>query len=583
MSEPGTKIGTHIAMAKLPDWVRKEATGRLLYRRAYPVALRPFLDKPGQRELKVTLGARHELNDQAWKTYSAAKKRFVREVERAEAALELQSKQAAGTVDRLTPDMIQFLAGDWKDDQLVLDEEVRWLPRSRERKIAARENVRADIAAYLAESTELKALGDIETIMEHWGQEAVEHAGRHGVYIDVDAPGFLPYVQAFHDAQMEAWDIMLRRTTGEAVPTPPMPARPAEAQTKKVARDVSALMKSYRTAKWDAWSQSSRTAIVPVYRLLTDTIADRDVRSITREDARSLLDLVQQLPSGLGRRKELKDLPVPAAVDKGRELGIPTISPGTINLGYLAHLSALFAWAEVEEWADKNPFKGLSVHDPVAERDKRSSFTTDQLGKLFSSFPWRSPLAAESAKPGRFWVPLIALFSGMRLGEASGLRLMDIESRESIPAFIIRPYPGRSLKNEESRREVPVHPELIRLGFMAFVAERRAKCRADELIFPDGKANVRGQWGAKLGEWFVAHLKSLDVTGTKVDMHSFRHSFEDRLRSTKLHGTPIGLRIAGRKHPGSASIYGDGFSMADRLEALQKITFPGLNLDHLKP
>lgn len=568
-------------MAKKLDWVREEASGRLIYRRAYPENLRPYLPKSGQRELKVPLGARSGMTDAAWRAYSAAKRKFDRDVQRARAARELEEKQTAGIADRLTPDMIAHLVADWKAELLSIDDEVRWLPRTRERKQQARSVIKAEAEADLAVALELRALGDLGAIAERSADIAIEHAGHQGVAIDRQAPEFHAYLRALNDAEVEALRIILRRLDGDDVPTPQAPARPSPAPIKTSSRDVAALIVAYRAAKWDGWSQSSRTAVAPVFRLLTDTIAERDVRSITREDARGLMDLVRQLPAGLGRKAELKDLSVPAAIDKGRQLGLPTISPGTINVGYLAHMSALFGWAEKEEWADKNPFKGLTVHDPVEARDKRDPFSIEQLVTLFSAAPWSHPLPHADKRPGRFWVPLIALFTGMRLGEIAGLRLMDVEDRAGVSVFNIRPYEGRSLKNPESRREVPVHSALVRLGFLDFVEARRKVAKPHEIIFPDAKPNVRSQWGAKLSEWFVAHVRRGGLEGTKLGFHSFRHSFEDRLREVKLHGTPIGLRLAGRKVKGSEGDYGDGFSITDRVEALELVTYADVGLSHL--
>jgi hypothetical protein len=295
-------------MAKLPDWVRKEATGRLIFRRVYPEALRPFLAKPGQRELKVPLGAKDVVSVEAYRVYDAAKRRFELDVHRARALQSVEEKQAAGLVDRLSPEMIAHLVGACKEHQLAIDDEARWTPRTRERKLQARTALRENAKQDLEEAKGLKALGDMETILDIWGWAAIEYAGLHGLNVDLETPGFMPYLQAFHDTQIEVWEAILRRTDGEAVPTPPAPPRPALSLSGPIGRTVAALIKAYRAAKWDGWSQSSRTAVAPVFRLLTDTIAERDVRSITREDARGLMDLVRQLPAGMGRKAELKDL-----------------------------------------------------------------------------------------------------------------------------------------------------------------------------------------------------------------------------------------------------------------------------------
>ncbi|WP_219749068.1 hypothetical protein [Sphingomonas citri] len=84
-------------MAKLRDWVRKEATGRLIFRRVYPETLRPFLAKPGQRELKVSLGAKDVLSVEAYRVYDAAKRRYDLDVRQARA---LQSVEHGGVRER---------------------------------------------------------------------------------------------------------------------------------------------------------------------------------------------------------------------------------------------------------------------------------------------------------------------------------------------------------------------------------------------------------------------------------------------------------------------------------------------------
>jgi hypothetical protein len=69
-------------------------------------------------------------------------------------------------------------------------------------------------------------------------------------------------------------------------------------------------------------------------------------------------------------------------------------------------------------------------------------------------------------------------------------------------------------------------------------------------------------------------------------MHSFRHNFEDRLRSAGLKGTDIGKALAGRsrgkgKGSDSGDGYGSGYSAGELLEALTKIVYSGLDLSHL--
>lgn len=576
-------------MGKSLDWVREDPkTGRLLFRRAYPVSLRPFLPEPrrGHRELKVPLRARREMTPEAFGLYEGAKRQFAADVRRAKAASDIEGKRAAGVADPLTPELVAYLVARRKADALELDAEVRWLARSREVKLRAHRRLTASTREDLDEALQLRALGDIAAIIDAWGDEAVSIAADEGFQLDRADPLFPEYVRALHDGVIASWEIILRRLAGEDVPTPPPSERPEPSGAPRV-RTVSELIAAYEAEKRARWRISTRTAFDPVARLLRDFLGNHTVPSVDRGAAREVLEIVKALPVRMGSRRALAGLSVCAAVEEGRRLGLETIGPATINRGYMSHISALFGFAVKEGWTASNPFVGLGVADPVAAIDKRDPFTIPQLQKLFTAAPWDSPTLHEVQKPGRYWVPLIALFTGMRLGEAAGLRVIDVEELDGIPCFRLRPYDSpdygqRRLKNDESRRDVPVHTALERLGLLSFVAHRKNEAQPGDLLFPDGKPNVRGQWGAKLGEWFVSHLRGQEIKGTKLGMHSFRHVFEDRLRAVGLSGRPEGLRLTGRAGGGTEGDYGSGYVSVTLQAALERVTYPGLDLSHLE-
>ena len=288
------------------------------------------------------------------------------------------------------------------------------------------------------------------------------------------------------------------------------------------------------------------------------------------------MQLLQALPFGLGRRKELAGLNVRAAIQKGSELGIPAIKAKTVNDGYLIHIVSVFGWAMREQWLASNPFIGLSVHDPVDDADRRDPFTPAQLTKLFSTAPWDRPWPAQGEKQAAFWVPLLCLFHGLRNGEAAGLRVEDIAVLDSLPVLLVRPYDGRGIKTAGSRATLPIHPALLSLGFLAFVDQRAGA----GLLFPEGVTNNRGQVAAKLGERFSQHVKRLGLKGAKLGTHSLRHNFEDALREAEL-PERTALALARRMEPGSSRVYGDGLSTRQKAESLERVVYPGLDLSHM--
>lgn len=111
-------------MGKSVDWVQEDSkTGRLIFRRRYPDEVRPFLAKPGQRELKVPLGAKFRMTADAFRAYEQAKRRFDKEVADARAARQRNDKSREGLRDALSSERIAYLADlyrhQWHSSRMV--------------------------------------------------------------------------------------------------------------------------------------------------------------------------------------------------------------------------------------------------------------------------------------------------------------------------------------------------------------------------------------------------------------------------------------------------------------------------------
>lgn len=346
-------------------------------------------------------------------------------------------------------------------------------------------------------------------------------------------------------------------------------------------RTMKDLIEAHRADKVLSLTSSTQSAYLPVWRVMNDILGERrDLSTIKREDGRQLFQAVQRLPRGLGKLKALAGLSVSDAIKQGEKLGLPTIAPKTINGSYMGYLSSIFGWAVREQWMATNPVEGLNVKDFVAEADKRDPFTIEQLQKIFSVAPWSPREEWPRGKPLHFWGPLIALFLGMRRGEIAQLDVSDVTKADEWDVILVRHGGRKRLKTDAARRVIPVHPELLRLGFLRYVDERRKSGEAK--LFPGEVENSRGQWGDGLSDWFIRLIANQDITGTKLGMHSFRHNWQDRLREAGLHGTAIGQELAGRSKGGDASNnYGSGSSTKSLAQAVAKINYPELDLSHL--
>src|SRR5262249_56656834 len=134
------------------------------------------------------------------------------------------------------------------------------------------------------------------------------------------------------------------------------------------------------------------------------------------------------------------------------------------------------------------------------DEDNRVGYDGEDLKAIFGSAVFRGgarPLggAGEAAK----WLPLIGLFTGARLEEIGQALISDVKHEDGIDYLdinILDRDAGKRVKNRSSRRRLPLHPELVRCGLLAYVEERRQA--GDARLFPALRPSITGQM---TGNW----------------------------------------------------------------------------------
>jgi integrase len=92
----------------------------------------------------------------------------------------------------------------------------------------------------------------------------------------------------------------------------------------------------------------------------------------------------------------------------------------------------------------------------------------------------------------------------------------------------------RGVKNDGSRRLIPLHPALIDRGFLRYVETVRS---ADGQLFPKLKPNPAGYYGASFGKRWAIYLREVVKLETTVPpMHGFRHTFKTLCRGAGIDG-----------------------------------------------
>lgn len=497
---------------------------------------------------------------------------------RCDAAFDAEMRRLRSELERaprkLTEADIHSLANDFFFEVSAMHEQSR--REHRPKTYVDRDFSAAVLDRLIGMHSDLLSTGNLDYFRSH-ADRLLKH---QGFIVDHDSPGYAQLLELLVRADKEALKLRRARLGGEfaAISQDPVFADASAGKVKPgKRRTVADLIDAYIADKGEGWSKATAASYEPAWRLLKDALgAHRDVATVSREDARRVMDLLKLLPAQLGKNPNLKDLGPVEAAERNATLGLPGISTKTMNNIYLAPMKGAFAWALAEGWIQANPFARLVVAEREVGQVLRDRFALPQLARLFAGAPWQP---RDEARPGRFWLPLLALFTGARLAEIAGLRVADIETIEGVPIINIRPHEGRDLKTSSSIRRVPIHSELIRMGFLQFAQGRRNEGALT--LFPDAKANAHGKVGAKIGEWFTALVRERGIEGTKLGMHSFRHTFESRMSEIGLGGSDVALYLTGRKAQGSRGAYLHAPAPAVLQEAMERLVFPGLDLSHL--
>lgn len=249
----------------------------------------------------------------------------------------------------------------------------------------------------------------------------------------------------------------------------------------------------------------------------------------------------------------------------------------------LTAIKSLLKFAhETLEWLPKQPWRGLDIKAPTT--NKRRPWTTEELKTLFAA-PLHAAYALPDARYGgreaSYWIPLLGLFTGTRLGELCQLRTADVQKVEGIDVLVLtNEGEGQSIKSDAGHRSVPIHSELMRLGFLKYVAAVR-RTRSDSL-WPSLPLR-EGKPSDFFGRWFKEHRNALGLTGTRPDFHCFRHTVRPLMRKAG-HSEGTMDKVTGHKTVNSiGTVVYDHRTLSEVREAVEAIRYPTLRLPMVAP
>lgn len=190
---------------------------------------------------------------------------------------------------------------------------------------------------------------------------------------------------------------------------------------------------------------------------------------------------------------------------------------------------------------------------------------------------------------------MLGIFTGARLDELCQINPQDgiLQSKEGIWYIDIKDNAeGKGIKTAAGYRAIPIHPELIALGFIKYAEGQKAK--GETLLFPELR-NRRAdkKLYPKASRWFNdVFKKEVGITSVatktkkeekKLDFHSFRATFIDTAKQLSLPLSQVHEIVGHTEDRGVTGIYEERYGIAILFhDVIEKIKYDGLDLSKLK-
>lgn len=232
----------------------------------------------------------------------------------------------------------------------------------------------------------------------------------------------------------------------------------------------------------------------------------------------------------LDKQKALavKDAVLELDVNQAKGCSGKKLSVKSVNK-YLIHFSTFMKWCEKNKIADDGAvFSGLLLPETSHNQDHRRKFTDEEL-KLIREYKFTRKTEAKGCRDAAHWLPLIAMYTGLRLNEITTIKYSDVVKVDGVDCLDLT---EKVLKTEGSKRLIPIHSRLIELGFLEFVTQ--SKARKERYLFPELGVGVKKEpkngYAEPVSKWFNRTMlrkigvdkKAEEAAGNLVDFHCLR-------------------------------------------------------------
>jgi integrase len=257
-------------------------------------------------------------------------------------------------------------------------------------------------------------------------------------------------------------------------------------------------------------------------------------------------------------------------------------SEKTIN-NHLSAFSSFLTWCLSRGHVDEDVSQGLKKKATTRASRRRKAFTDEEIKWIFSELESKLTGAPDVAK---YWLPLIMLYSGARPEEIAQLRVCDVRrvhssdhgpSTPPAAAYWVFDFTGRGdeqrIKNDASRRIVPIHPELLSKGLLKIIEYRKKE--SENLLFDQLRHGASGRLAEAPSRWFnevwLRDVKA--IADPKKVLYSLRHTVATKLKHATVPEAMISEILGHANSSMSTGRYGKEYPLSEMQRAMEALNW----------
>lgn len=463
--------------------------GRFYARLVIPKELRPFMGR--KTELRTPLGADYR---EALKKLPGAVALLQHQIALGERrAVEAGTKQV--TIGRYPLAPSQMALRHY-EDRLTFDEQIR---------NADHRYAQLDVDDVHARRIQDGAVGklDNEQLQMLIGRQIERFRARGNTTVEFGTPEWREVARALCAAEYEALSRVAERHEGDWTGRPqatvlqnvePVPDEMPPVSLKKLFTDyiASRLVIGKGKGAEKRWT--------PVFENLRKFLKHDDARRLTKQN-------LQEWRDGL----------------------LKTHSAKTVGDVYLASVRTVLKWAVENDRLEENVAEKVRQQVPKRQLDREQGYTDAEALVILKAAQDYRPVASDEIATSELpqttaakrWAPVLCAFTGARIGELMQLRKQDF--RKEGETHVMRITPAAGTVKAGGYRDVPLHPQLIDMGFLDFVDASPT----DALFYRASKGRAAKSGAQATAGRVSVWLQGLGVVPEGVSpSHGWRHRFK---------------------------------------------------------